>query len=267
MTTLETDGFLSDEAATAIADYRARFKDLFSVAETTNQFALKILRSPKIENAEEWQVISCLLTIRIVEAFEGTILLIERGMVAPATLMLRPILEALFVLGALQSDNSLVRAYHDAQARADRKKLYAAMQWRNDALKQLSKKANLEKKYIEIKQAHKQTPPVEMTPIDWAKKAGLEDFYHTYYVFYASRTHSNREALDDHIDQSDHGADQIDLAFGPKVDGIYDVIRNASAFCLMAIMYLGEAFECDTQEGSKEIFEAIQEIDRTYNAL
>ena len=267
MTTLETDGFLSDDAVTSVADYRARFNDLFSVAKSTNQFALKILRSPHFANAEEWQLISCLLTIRIVEAFEGTILLIERGMVAPATLMLRPILEALFILGALQADKSLVSAYHDAQARADKKKLYAAMQWKNDGLRRLSKSADLERRYIEIKEAHKQNPPIEMTPIDWARKATLEDFYHTYYVFYASRTHSNREALDDHIDQSDHAADQIDLAFGPKLDGIYDVIRNASTFCLMAIMYLGEAFELDTQEGSREIFEAIQEIDQTYNAI
>ena len=266
MTTVETDGFLSDEAVEAITDYRARFEDLFSVAHKTNRFALEVLRSPQMAEAEEWQLISCLLTIRIVEAFEGTVLLIERGMVAPATLLLRPVLEVLFVLGALQADHSLVAAYYQTQARVERKKLYAAMQWKDQRLRSLVKKANLEKRYVEIKEAHKQTPPIEMKPIDWAQKAGLTDFYHTYYIFYASRTHSNREALDEHIDQSDESPDKLDLAFGPQADGIYDVIRNASTFCLMAVMYLGEAFGLDTQLGSQNVFEAILEIDQKYNA-
>ena len=265
MTTIETDGFLSAEACNAIADYRAQFKDLFSVADATNQFAISIMRSPRLAEAEEWQLVSCLLTIRIVEAFEGSILLIERGMIAPATLMLRPILEALFILGALQADHSLISAYHGTQAKADRRKLHAAMQWKSEPLRRLSKASNLEAKYIEIREAHKSAPPEELSPIAWATKASLEDFYHTYYVFYSSHTHSNQEALNDHIDQSDDNGDEIDLAFGPKIDGVYDIIRNASAFCLMAVTYLGEAFGIDTQEGSQQVSDSIHGIDKTYN--
>ena len=164
-------------------------------------------------------------------------------MVAPAILLVRPILEALFTIAAISANPELLERYHATQQKFDREKLWATTQWKDDYLKTIFKTNALEKKYIELSKALKKNPPAAYKPIDWAKSAGLEDFYNTFYIYYASQTHSNLEALELHVDRDAHADGTVDAAFGPSSEGLVETLRNSTSFCLMAMRHLATLYD------------------------
>jgi len=202
MSTLETEGFLSREAEAGEAIFKKRFSRVLGLAEDVNSVAIRKLGEAKLGKSSRGHFVLYLLTIRIIESYEAVIILMRRGLLAPAKLIIRPMLETLFTLAALQRDASLVDKYFDMQEKAHLEQLRSSTRWRDEVLKRAFKEAGLEKQYIEKKKALKETPPQTLRPIEWAQEAGYEDFYHVYYVHYASFTHSNIAALEDHIERT-----------------------------------------------------------------
>ena len=115
MSTIETDGFISDQAVEGRAIFRDRFSDIFALAEDMNRVAVLKIGEAKLADIDNGLFILFLLTIRIIESYEAIIILMERGMLAPAKLIIRPLLEAMFTLAALVKDKDLITKYFDAQ--------------------------------------------------------------------------------------------------------------------------------------------------------
>ncbi|MFC1626420.1 DUF5677 domain-containing protein [Pseudomonadota bacterium] len=263
MTNIKTDGFLSEEAIEGRAVFLERFKDVFAMAEDMNRIAVKKLGEAKLDSVEDGPFIIYLLTIRIIESYESVIILMERGMLAPAKLIIRPLLEAMFTLIALEKDKTLVAKYFDTQDDAHLKMLRASTKWRDEFLKKAFKDAGLEAKFIKQKEKLKESPPKTLKPFQWAKAADLEDFYDVFYVYYASFTHSNLSALEDHIDRE---ADRLEASFGPSIEGFYGLLRSATAFTLLAVMHMCLAFKLEIDSDAEKIHEAICHLDEKYNS-
>ena len=140
MTTIETDGFLSSEAADGRHIFRKKYAYIFVLAEEMNQIALAKLREARLSEVDDADFLLYLLAIRIIESFEAVIVLMERGMLAPAKLIIRPQLEALFTLAAIDKDRTLVQKYLNAQDNAQFEKLRSSTKWRSAALKGIFKK-------------------------------------------------------------------------------------------------------------------------------
>lgn len=255
---------MSDEAADGKAVFRTRFGDIFALAEDANRVAVAALRSAKLANVENSKFVIYLLTIRVVESYEAIILLMELGMTAPAKLIIRPLLEAMFSLAAIQKDESLVDRYFDTQNKAHFELLRSTTQWKDEILRVLSREHGFERKYIEKKKELKETPPETLRPIEWAKAAEYEDLYHVYYAHYASFTHSNLSALEDHISRDEE--EKVEAAFGPSIEGFYDIVRSATAFSLMSIMHMSQAFGLVIDEDANRIHEEIRRLDAKYNS-
>lgn len=264
MSTIEIEGFLSNEATDGIAVFRERFKDLFDLAEDANRVCVAALRRAKLADIENSKFVVYLLAIRVVESFEAVVLLMERGMLAQAKMVIRPLLEAMFSLGAIQKDEALVKKYFDTQNKAHFDLLKSTTRWKDPILRALSHEHGFEKKYINKKKELNESPPEALRPHEWAEAAGYEDLYHVYYVYYASFTHSNLSALEDHIDRDKE--DKVEASFGPSIQGFYDILRNATAFTLVSIMHMCSAFKIDIDADAKRVHEEICRLDKKYNA-
>lgn len=264
MSTIEAEGFLSKQAAEGSAVFRERFKDLFYLAEDANRVCVAALRTAKLADIENSKLVVYLLTIRVVESFEAVILLMERGMLAQAKMVIRPILEAMFSLGAIQKDESLVKKYFDTQNKAHLDLLKSTTRWKDPILRALSQERGFEKQYINKKQELKESPVEALRPYEWAEAAGYEDLYHVYYVYYASFTHSNLSALEDHLDRDSE--EKVEASFGPTIQGFYDILRNATAFTLMSIMHMCNLFGIDIDADARRIHEEICRLDKKYSA-
>lgn len=129
MTRIESDGFLSDEAIEGRSVFRGRFSDVFALAEDVNRIAVKRLSQAKLADIVDGHFVLYLLTIRIVESFEAIVILMERGMLSPAKLIVRPILEALFTLAALEKNKELIAKYFDTQSEAHFALLRSSTKW------------------------------------------------------------------------------------------------------------------------------------------
>ena len=240
MPKIEIEGFLSNEAIEGRSVFKERFSDIFELARYTSRVGMAKIGEVKLTGIENSKFIIYLLTIRVLESFQAIIILMEYGMLSSAKLIMRPLLEAMFSLAAIQKDESLIEQYFDTQDRAHFELLKSTTQWKDEVLKAIYKKHKFEKKYIEKKKELKENPPKTLRPIDWARAADCEDLYNVYYVYYASFTHSNLSALEDHVDRYDD--DRVDASFGPNIEGFFDILRQATAFTLISLMHMAEAF-------------------------
>jgi hypothetical protein len=259
MSDFETEGFLSDEGVEGRKIFRKRFEAAFSLADELNRVALVKIREVKLGSADQAPFIIFLLTIRIIELFESIIILMERGILSSAKLLIRPLLEALFTLVAIDKDKSLVSKYFDTQDEAHLKLLKSSTQWKNEILKKAFKDSGLEAKYIQQKNKLSLSPPDSMKPIEWAKAAGLDDLYHSFYVQYSSYTHSNLSALRDHIDSRDDNV--LEASFGPSIEDLYDHIRNAVSFTLIALAHMCLTFDLEIDSEIRNIHKIITDLD------
>ncbi|MDI1339269.1 DUF5677 domain-containing protein [Polaromonas sp.] len=256
MTRIESDGFLSDEAIEGRSVFRGRFSDVFALAEDVNRIAVKRLSQAKLADIVDGHFVLYLLTIRIVESFEAIVILMERGMLSPAKLIVRPILEALFTLAALEKNKELIAKYFDTQSEAHFALLRSSTKWRNEDLKRLFRDSKLEEKYIEKKKERKESPPESLRPIQWAEAAGYEDFYHLHYVQYASFTHSNLSALEDHMDMD--GEAKVEASFGPSANGFFELLIDATNFTLLSVMHMCSAFQIEIDQDADRIQERVE---------
>lgn len=258
MTKIETDGFLSDDAIEGRAIFRERFSEIFALAEDLNRVAVAKLGEVKLSNIDDSRWVLYLLAIRIIESYEAIIILMERGMLTPAKLIIRPLLEALFTLAALEKDKGLIAKYFDAQNEAHFLLLRSSTQWRNEDLKKIFKESKLEAKFIQKKEERKVSPPASLSPIEWAKAADCEDFYHFYYVQYASFTHSNLSALEDHMERD--GEEKVEASFGPTITGFNDLLRDATSFTLLSVMHMCSAFHLEIDSDADRIQAGLQKL-------
>lgn len=222
MTKIETDGFLSEESERGKKQIVEKYKDAFDFAENLNRFCMKFLNSLKIDWEDNFHLIVNTLFLRVVENYQAIYFVLERGMPAPAKVLTRANLETLFILAAFQRKPDLLKCYLDQYDEGHKRNLKAALQFKNENLKAIIKKANIEKVYVKKKKDLKDRELNILKPKQWAIEAQLEDFYNLYYTMYSNAVHSNLIALSDNVDEL---PDKIDISFGPSDRELYELMQ------------------------------------------
>ena len=108
MSTIDTDGFLSEECEEGRKNFLTKYYDVFDFAKEINKFSMELLRNQKIDWDNPHKLFIQTLQIRIIEHFQGVILMLERGMIPQIKVQIRAMLESLFILVALQKKPELV---------------------------------------------------------------------------------------------------------------------------------------------------------------
>lgn len=242
---MKTDGFLSEESEKNRAYNLFKHDELFSFIKELNRFTMDLVSRNKIDWSDNRLLIIDTLFLRGLENFQSIVLLLERGIMSPAKVIARAMLENLFTLAALQKKPELIDSYNDQYSDGRKKALKAALQFKNEALQKRVKKEKIESRYIELKNELAGKELNILKPKQWAVYAELEDFYNLYYVTYSNHIHSNPSALDDHVDRSEDG---IDLAFGPSDKDLYDIVTCISNTLEVATYYWGLAHGEDLSE-------------------
>jgi hypothetical protein len=79
------------------------------------------------------------LMTRIVETYQGVIIMLERGMTSQARMLVRSQLEALFQMAAIVKDPNLYNSYVANHYRSTISGLKSAKRWKQESLRGLSK--------------------------------------------------------------------------------------------------------------------------------
>lgn len=261
MSKIEIDGFLSEESEDGRKNYREKYKDIFDLTKEINRFSMSFLQKLKIDWKNNHKLIIHTLCLRIIENFQGIILMLERGMMSQASVLTRAMLETVFILVALQKKSDLLQCYFDQHEDGRKKALKAALQFKNKGLRASVKKNNLEKCYVAQVNSLKGKELNPLSPKQWAKAADLEDFYNLYYVLHSNSTHSNLSALDDHVDES---KDEINLAFGPSEKFIYEVFQCCVYILVNAIHSTAISYDQNISTHLDYYVGKIKELDAKY---
>jgi hypothetical protein len=125
---IETRGFLSKEMDSVRETFRARHADLFSICEAKSDAAITSLFKANIPGAFEPDKLHIALALglwcRCVSACQAALLLVERGMVPEAQILVRSAFEFLFFAAATAKDSAVMESlmHGDTYARYEQAK-------------------------------------------------------------------------------------------------------------------------------------------------
>ena len=198
MAPYQSHGFIGQEIVAWTEANKQAQRELFEEAKKLNADCYRVLAEVKIGNGSLRQtVISCLFP-RCMELFQATYILAAHGMSPSANIMLRSLMETMFVLCATAKDDGALHAYV----------LNDELERRRIANKMLSEKggtfvdvpltaireikSELEKEIEALK--------IEKYSVErFAEKAGLHDWYLTAYAVTSRAVHATIRDMEQYL--------------------------------------------------------------------
>jgi hypothetical protein len=262
MTTLDSDGFLSEETEKGHTQIIEAYKDAFALARQLNQEAMKVLQAMHVDWNDKSRVIVAALSIRIVEIYQAILLLLQMGMVAQARMLVRAGLDALFSMVAIVKDPELAQSYVAQHYVSTVQALKAAKRWKQETLRGRLSTEKIDDLISQNEGELGATKAKKLKVWQWAEKAGLGDFYNVFYVENSSAVHSDMWALNDHLYSVPAEGSQI--YFGPTDVGLYHTLRSAATMLLTAIETIGEANNLPLGNHIQELRNLWEQLDDTF---
>ena len=213
----ETNGFLSSQ----IDEFRQRFIEdyqaLFEFVKELNHFAIKIKDKFSIHNQDSRELIIGALYIKVLQSFESTIILSERGLESDSKSILRVMIEAAFYLKAACIDESFCDDYIKSddlerfkflnRVRRDKKGIFSC------ELREYASKDRIES--LKNSAWGKKDNPFEIYKV--AQRANMYDFYQLVYGLLSSDVHTSIRSLDRFYVVNNEGLVEY-LIFAPQYD-------------------------------------------------
>jgi len=262
MTTLESDGFLSEEAEEGYKKILDAYKDVFTLARKTNQEAMNTLRAMHTDWNDRSRIIVAALYSRIVETYQAILLLLNMGMVAQARMLVRTGLEALFSMAAIVKDHELVQSYVAQHYGSVIQALRAAKRWKQKTLRGRLDTEKIDELIAQNQAELEATKNRKLKVWQWAEKAGLDDFYNVFYVENSSAVHSDVWALNDYM--KGVPGEELGIYFGPTDIGLYHALRSAATMLLTGIETIGKAHNLQLDDRIEEIRGLWLSLDEAY---
>jgi hypothetical protein len=134
MTKIEIDGFLSNEAEDGRNLVINSYREAFVLSKDLNRQAMSLFREYNLCMNNEIKIAIAALMTRIVETYQGVILMLERGMTSQARMLVRSQLEALFQMAAMVKNPDLYDSYAAKHYRSTISALKSAKRWKQESL-------------------------------------------------------------------------------------------------------------------------------------
>lgn len=262
MTTLEIEGFLSEEADHGRQVIIQAYHSALTLAKDLNREAMKVLRTPALDLNDEVKTVIAALMVRITETYQGALLLLERGMISQARMLVRAELEALFSMAAIAKSPKLLDSYVAQHYASVISALKSAKRWKQKSLKGRLPTDRIDELVAYNEAKLKKTQAKRLRVWQWAKEAGLEDFYNVFYVENSSAVHSDMWALDDHVAGDEERGLQVN--FGPNDIGLYHALRSAVTALLAAMESFGSVFRLAVEDDVRQFRRRCEELDKEY---
>jgi hypothetical protein len=259
MTPLEKKGFLGSSIDGWIQKIRAKHQHFFTLADEVNEQAQKLMfeLTPHTKHVQELLVAS--FYMRSLSNYQATLLLVERGMMPEARLMLRAQLDVLFFLCAIGKKSELAKDYieEDQQFRVKilrkLKDLYGdnlPMGIRSDDLKLIEQ---------ELKNDIDASKIVVRSTEQWAQEAGLHGWYLSAYAILSMTVHAKVRDLERYL-VVDNKGEIRGLKWGPDDSGVKEVFTTAIESMLLAMNGAAEVYQKDIGDIINNLHAKLNEI-------
>jgi hypothetical protein len=240
MAPYQHNGFLGDDIKLWMENNRLHYIDLFNQTEKLNSDCYSALGKARPHNGDKRELtVSCLFP-RTMELFQGTYLLISRGMIPSSNVILRTLIETMFVLVAITKDNDALDAYILNDEAERLKTANKVIHDKHSAILGIPiEDAERIKAEILAKQIKKWS--VE----DFAKKAELYDWYLTVYAFLCGPVHAGIKDLEQYL-KLDENNKVESIEFVPTDKGTNAILTTACSAQNMALQAFLTSLNLDT---------------------
>ena len=259
MAPLEKNGFLGTTISGWIPKIRAKYRNLFELADETNELCQSSMFELEPHSKHLQELLIASLFLRALSGYQATILLAERGMVSESRVMARTMLETVFLLSAIQKEPQLANDY----AREDQ----------HNRLKLLNKFKALHggnlpadispNEIVELENELKQDPGRNQSKVrsteEWAIKAGLHDWYLSAYAMLSMSVHTKARDVEDYMIR-DTKEEVRGFQWGPSIFGIQEVVMTAIEAMLIALSAAAIVFEKNKTEPINRLHNRLQNL-------
>lgn len=225
--------FLGPEVPELLRYVRGIYPEHFCLAQDLNLFANSwLFRTQMVEENVQHILVGSLLP-RLLTAFQGAVIMSERGMSSEVRLLVRKVLEVCFRLVAVARSEENAYAYIQSDEPHRRKYL--------NKLKAL-KSVKLDKSEIQLIEklrqdvdAAIQSQSIKEIGTQWfAERADLMDLYNTAYALFSESAHTNVRDLQPLLVQRENGEIEA-LEYGPDTFHMDDLLLTAIEATIIAL--------------------------------
>jgi len=197
MSDFDTIGFLSSDLDRLEDDIRSAYPDWYSLTMKVNTFCQRLQYDLEFRSDDANQVIAATLFARAVTTYQAFIILSKRGMPHQASMILRCLIECVFLLVAISKNPGYSRKIADSDQHDYKRS--------RKNLKQFLERHNPDHKGIgiiqdQIKETSQKIDENNCKPLKIrliARDAGLEDWYDTVYCSLCEPVHSSIRSLEE----------------------------------------------------------------------
>jgi hypothetical protein len=226
MDNLEIDGFLSRDITHWIEKHHTENKAWFELAEEINRFAQEQMLKLDIHNNDYQELLVAAGLFRTVSSFQGTYVLLERGMIFEAGTQLRGQIESMFVVAAAANEREFAHRYILSDG-VHKLRLMKNLLNSNDEIKAIVDTSVSWKEVVALKDQLKADNINDIQIKNIAIAAGYLNWYTVVYTYLSQMAaHPTPLSLDSYLFAPD-GKTATEFLWGPDVIGISSILSSA----------------------------------------
>jgi Family of unknown function (DUF5677) len=239
----DADGFLTDRRCTLESNIGRAHGRFFTRARQINRDCHELLFAAPIHNRDSQEILSATLFTRALEHYQATLILLSTGLVAPAKVTLRALLECVLTTRTVAADPDALRAFINDDLLQRRKLIRRAQQHDHPNLQEL--RQALSSDVIEgLEQQIEDSGAKSLKTEELSKLADMHDWYTTNYALLSKATHSNVRQLEAYLSLDESGEIR-GFTYAPSIEEIPQLVLTAAHCILLAAEALAGTFEID----------------------
>lgn len=239
-------GFLGTSIDDFSKSVQMQYSKFFELSHDINELAHAIKFELKIHNRDRQEFLAATLYLRLLNGFDAVVILGIKGLLFEAKVVLRSVIESLFILKLLCEKEDFALEYLGSSKVQSLKWMKIAHETQDpnfESLRQYATPEVMETLRKEIEQHGLRKLDVE--PI--AKRAGLHHFYNTQYRLLSEEVHCLPISLDPFMVQDEDG-ELSSFDWGPKHDDLDLVLFTNIQMLLAALAAITKLFEVNKKE-------------------
>ncbi len=214
-----------------------------------NSYAHPLQYTLIIHNEDPQELLVAALFIRSLSIYQGSIILIQKGMIAESKILLRSLLEVLFKITAIAKDKNFMEDFIH-QDQINRKKNINRIKKLSTDIKIKYSNIDFESKYAEIINIIDENNIKQHSTEWYAEKAGLLDEYYTAYNIFSGTTHASVRDLESYFNIKNDKI--VSFNIEPNIKDIDELLMTGTECIIKILKSLNDVFSLSIDDKIKE---------------
>ena len=243
---IDKKGFLGNEINKASKKIYDDNKDCFDFCYDLNTYAHKTMFEFKLHNKDGQECVSVALFIKALNGFQAVVILTKLGLVIEAKILLRSLIEALFLLKIVCEDKDFVPEYIRTDEINRLKLMRIAWDSSHPVFKPL--KENVTGEMIKSLESKIKKDCISSLRIEQlAIKAKMKDWYDSVYRLLSSSVHTNPRELDNYVTVDENG-DIKSFVWGPRETDVGLILYTSAEILITTLTLMSKLSSLDKEK-------------------